>query len=100
MEEEDITVLNSTNTECPKKQVDLVIPLSFSNAPIQAINARIPAWAAGLNSTESPIVIADCYNGFSTSMLRDGVHPNLDGDKVIASRVGPLLLNYVKQSLA
>ncbi len=32
-------------------------------------------------------------------MLRDGVHPNLDGDKVIASRVGPLLLDYVKQSL-
>jgi len=33
-------------------------------------------------------------------MLRDGVHPNLDGDKLIASRVGPLLLDYVKQSLA
>jgi len=45
-------------------------------------------------------VIADCYSGFSTSMLRDGVHPNLEGDKVIASRVGPLLLNYISQSLA
>jgi len=80
--------------------VDLVIPLSFSNAPIQAINARIPAWAAGLNTTESPIVIADCYTGFQTSYLRDGVHPNLDGDKIIASRVGPLLLDFVKKSLA
>ena len=83
-----------------KGQVDLVIPLSLgSNSAIQALNARIPDWAKGLNSTESPIVIADCYTGFSTSYLRDGVHPNLDGDKVIASRVGPLLLSYVRESL-
>ncbi|KAL2129961.1 hypothetical protein VTI74DRAFT_7066 [Chaetomium olivicolor] len=79
--------------------VDLVIPLSFSNDKIQQLNARIPAWAQGLNTTESPIVVADCYSGFTTSMLRDGVHPNLDGDKVIASRVRPLLLNYVRQAL-
>ncbi|KAK3291553.1 carbohydrate esterase family 3 protein [Chaetomium fimeti] len=79
--------------------VDLVIPLSFSNAAIQAINARIPEWAAGLSTEESPIVVADCYTGFTTSMLRDGVHPNLEGDRVIADRVGPLLLDYVKEAL-
>ncbi|GAB1316479.1 hypothetical protein MFIFM68171_06689 [Madurella fahalii] len=80
--------------------VDLVIPLGLgSNSGIQAINARIPEWAAGLNSTESPIVIADCYTGFQTSDLRDGVHPSISGDRIIASRVGPLLLNYVRQSL-
>lgn len=81
------------------RQIDLVIPLPFMNAPIEAINARIPEWAASLNSTESPIVIADCYQGFTNSMLRDGIHPNLQGDELIASRVGPLLLDYVKQSL-
>ncbi|KAH6613636.1 carbohydrate esterase family 3 protein [Chaetomium sp. MPI-SDFR-AT-0129] len=81
--------------------VDLVIPLGVgSNAGIQALNARIPDWAAGLNSEESPIVIADCNTGFPTSDLRDGVHPNLEGDKIIASKVGPLLLDYVKESLA
>ncbi|KAL2192798.1 carbohydrate esterase family 3 protein [Corynascus similis CBS 632.67] len=79
--------------------VDLVIPLPFSNGPIQSINARIPDWAAGLSTEESPIVIADCYEGFTNSMLRDGVHPNLQGDELIASRVGPLLLDYVAQSL-
>ncbi|KXX78220.1 hypothetical protein MMYC01_205078 [Madurella mycetomatis] len=79
--------------------VDLVIPLSFGNAGIEALNARIPEWAAGLNSTESPIVIADCYTGFQASDLRDGVHPSISGDRIIASRVGPLLLNYVSQSL-
>ncbi len=88
------------NTPTSPAQVDLVIPLSLgSNSAIQALNARIPAWAQGLNSTDSPIVIADCYTGFSTSDLRDGVHPSASGDKIIASRVGPLLLNYVKQSL-
>ncbi|KAL2115328.1 hypothetical protein VTJ04DRAFT_9583 [Mycothermus thermophilus] len=80
--------------------VDLVIPLSFNNAPIQQLNARIPQWAASLNTTESPIVIADCYTGFNSfSDLRDGVHPSLSGDRLIASRVGPLLLNYVRQAL-
>lgn len=77
----------------------MVIPLSFSNDAITSLNAAIPAWAKGLNSTDSPIVIADCNTGFSTSMLRDGVHPNAQGDDVIASRVGPLLLDYVSQSL-
>lgn len=76
-----------------------MIPLSYSNAAVQAINAQIPAWAAKLNTTESPIVVADCYTGFKTSDLRDGVHPNANGDKIIASRVGPLLLDYVRQSL-
>lgn len=79
--------------------VDLIIPLSFSNNAIQAINAQIPSWAAKLNTTESPIVIADCYTGFKTSDLRDGVHPSASGDKIIASRVGPLLLDFVRQSL-
>ncbi|CCC12864.1 hypothetical protein SMACR_08989 [Sordaria macrospora] len=80
--------------------VDLIIPLSFSNNAIQAINAQIPSWAAKMNTTESPIVIADCYTGFKTSDLRDGVHPNANGDKIIAERVGPLLLDFVRQGLA
>lgn len=94
-----VNIMRAANPKM-KIIVDLVIPLSLgSNSAIQQINARIPEWARGLNSTESPIVIADCYTGFSTSDLRDGVHPSLSGDRIIASRVGPLLLNYVRQSL-
>ncbi|KAK4154073.1 SGNH hydrolase-type esterase domain-containing protein [Chaetomidium leptoderma] len=94
-----VTIMRAANPKT-KIIVDLVIPLSAgSNSAIQALNARIPEWAKGLNSTESPIIIADCYTGFQTSDLRDGVHPNLSGDKIIASRVGPLLLDYVRQSL-
>ncbi|KAK3682858.1 SGNH hydrolase-type esterase domain-containing protein [Podospora appendiculata] len=94
-----VNIMRAANPKT-KIIVDLVIPLSVgSGSAITALNAAIPAWAKGLNSTDSPIVLADCNTGFKTSDLRDGVHPNASGDKIIASRVGPLLLNYVKQSL-
>lgn len=94
-----VTIMRAANPKM-KIIVDLVIPLSAgSNSGITAINAAIPTWAKGLNTTDSPIVIADCYTGFKTSDLRDGVHPSVSGDRVIAARVGPLLLNYVKESL-
>jgi lysophospholipase L1-like esterase len=82
-------------------QVDKVIPLSFSNSGITAINAAIPAWAQGLNSTDSPIMIADCSSqaGFTTGMLRDGVHPNAQGDQVMAKAIGPLVIQLVKEKL-
>ncbi len=73
-----------------------MIPLPFSPAGINAINEQIPTWAAGLNSTDSPIAIADCNTGFPSSDLRDGVHPNAAGDQIIASKVGPLLIDFVK----
>lgn len=93
-----ITVARAANPKV-KLIVDQVIPLPLSSAGIVNINKAIPDWAAKNNSTDSPIVIADCFTDFPSSDLRDGVHPNLAGDKIIASRVGPLLLNYIKQSL-
>jgi len=92
-----VNIMRASNPKM-KIIVDLVIPLG-TNAAITAINNAIPAWAKGLNSTESPIVIADCNTGFKTSDLRDGVHPSIAGDRIIASRVGPLLVSLVKQSL-
>lgn len=78
-----------------------MIPLSFNNAPITALNARIPAWAAGLNTTQSPIWVADCSAeaGFTTGMLRDGVHPNDQGDRFLAQKIGPLLIHAIEQVL-
>lgn len=54
------------------------------------------------NTTESPIVIADCSedNGFTAQMLRDGVHPNAQGDQLMADEIGPLLIRYVQDLLA
>lgn len=83
-------------------QVDLLIPLSFNGGGIDTLNAQIPSWAASKNTTDSPINIADCSTkaGFTTSMLRDGVHPNDQGDQLIAKQVGPQLIQYVKGLIA
>lgn len=56
------------------------------------MNKQIPAWATGLNKTESPIWVVDQYTGFSTSDLRDGVHPNASGDKKMLDKWWPALL--------
>lgn len=82
------------------KQVDLVIPFPSSDAKIKSLNAAIPAWAAAQNTSASPIYIADCNTGYNgQSMLRDGVHPNAAGDKLIAERLTPVLVDVVKRSL-
>jgi len=83
-------------------QVDKIIPNPFNMNPIIAIDEEIPQWAAENNSTASPIAVADCSgdNGFTARMLRDGLHPNDEGDKLIASQVGPLLVRFVKDVLA
>lgn len=65
------------------QQVAQIIPIGIGsyNTKIQQLNAAIPAWAQGLNKTESPIWVVDQYTGFNAaSDLRDGVHPNDAGD--------------------
>lgn len=83
-------------------QVDLVIPLVSNNGAIDAINARIPGWADGLSTAESPIYIADCSTnaGFTFEMLSDGIHPNDMGDQLIAQQVGPLVIQAVEEVIA
>ena len=75
-------------------QVAQIIPIGIGsyNTKIQQLNAAIPAWATGLNKTESPIWVVDQYTGFSTSDLRDGVHPNAAGDKKMLDKWYPAIL--------
>jgi len=82
-------------------KIDKVIPLG-TNKLIDQINDAIPELVAKANSTESPIYIADCSTkvGFTTAMLRDGVHPNAAGDKVMAQQIGPILVQLIKDKLA
>jgi lysophospholipase L1-like esterase len=81
--------------------IDKVIPYIFNGhqTRIDDLNNRINGWAAGLSTTQSPIVIADCsaQAGFTQSMLRDGIHPNDAGDRFMASKIGPLLVQTVRQ---
>jgi lysophospholipase L1-like esterase len=80
----------------------LVIPLSFNNNGINTLNAAIPAWAAQKNSTESPIQLADCSTkaGYTNAMNRDGVHPNAQGDALMAKQIGPILIQMIKDKIA
>ena len=84
------------------EKIDKVIPLSFNNAAIDNINKAIPAWITAQNSTVSPILVADCSStaGFTTGMLRDGVHPNAQGDQLMAKQIGPLLIQLIKDKIA
>ena len=79
-------------------QVAQIIPIGIgsSNTAIQALNAAIPAWASSKNTTQSPIWVVDQYTGFSTSDLRDGVHPNANGDAKMAAKWLPALENAIR----
>ncbi|KAH8719183.1 SGNH hydrolase-type esterase domain-containing protein [Phaeosphaeriaceae sp. PMI808] len=77
-------LVNSMRTSNPKMKIVVaqIIPIGIGsyNTKIQQLNAAIIPWAQGLNKTASPIWVVDQYTGFSTSDLRDGVHPNDSGD--------------------
>lgn len=79
-----------------------MIPASFNNDVIDSLNSRITEWADGLNSAESPIRVADCSSnaGFTTGMLRDGVHPNDEGDQFLAQQIGPLVIEAIEEVIA
>ncbi|MFY1632705.1 cellulose binding domain-containing protein [Solwaraspora sp. WMMB335] len=56
------------------------------------LNNRIPGWAAGLTTTQSPIVVVDQWTGFNAATdTGDGVHPNDAGFRKMANRFAPAL---------
>jgi len=82
-------------------QFDEIIPMRWDDATAAQVNNQIPAWVQQHNSTESPIYLVDTTRGFEKSMLQgDGVHPNTQGDQVIADRVAPLIIEAVNLVLA
>lgn len=79
--------------------IDLLIPLSYAQDKVNALNNAIPGWVSSQTTSQSPIVIADCHTGYTLSMLRDGIHPNAAGDQLMASRIHPVMLNLIKSSI-
>jgi lysophospholipase L1-like esterase len=56
------------------------------------LNAAIPAWAAGLTTSQSPIGVVDQWTGFNTATdTGDGVHPNALGDQKMSDKWYPAL---------
>ena len=59
---------------------------------VVALNNAIPGWAAGLSTTQSPIVVVDQWTGFNTvTDTGDGVHPNDAGFQKMSDRWYPPL---------
>ncbi|WP_245665779.1 cellulose binding domain-containing protein [Actinoplanes subtropicus] len=62
-----------------------IIPMSAAAcstcpADVVALNNALPAWAAGLTTAQSPIVLADLWTGYDAVADNvDGVHPNDTG---------------------
>ncbi len=70
-------------------------------ARVVAFNAAIPAWAAGLSTTASPIVVVDQWTGFDTAVdTYDGVHPSDSGNVKISDRWYPALIRYLSGATA
>jgi lysophospholipase L1-like esterase len=49
-----------------------------------------------MTSDASPIYVLDANTGFPASATRDGVHPNEEGDRIIASRLSSILVDIIK----
>jgi lysophospholipase L1-like esterase len=62
-------------------------------AEVQSLDQAIPGWAAGLTTSQSPVVVVDQWTGFddATDTAGDGVHPNDAGFAKMAARWYPPL---------
>lgn len=74
-----------TNNPNMKIVVAKIIPMSPPGCPtcapdVVAFNNALPAWAAGLTTAQSPILVADVWTGFDLAAdTFDGVHPVTSG---------------------
>ncbi|GES60558.1 carbohydrate esterase family 3 protein [Aspergillus terreus] len=96
-------MLNAMRAANPQVKVivDKLIPTSWSDPTIEALNNAIPGWVQQQTTAESPVTIADCSRaaGFTNDMLRDdGVHPNDQGDQFLAGQIGPKLIQFIKDA--
>lgn len=75
-------------------QIIPLAPSGCADCPQRAValNAAIPAWAAGRTTAQSPIAVVDQWTGFvSATDTGDGVHPNDAGNQKMSDRWYPAL---------
>jgi hypothetical protein len=64
------------------------------------LNAAIPAWAASLSTTQSPIIVVDQWTGFDDSTdTYDGVHPNDSGNQKMSDKWYPALTSVLTPNI-
>jgi lysophospholipase L1-like esterase len=83
------------NNPTIKVLVAQIIPMTGCDtcaADVVELDNAIPGWAAGLTTTQSPIVVVDQWTGFNAATdTGDGVHPNTGGFQKMANRWYPPL---------
>ena len=83
------------NNPAMKILVAQIIPMTGCDtcaADVVELDNAIPGWAAGLTTTQSPIVVVDQWTGFDAAAdTVDGVHPNTGGFQKMANRWYPPL---------
>ncbi|SPO07483.1 related to acetylxylan esterase [Cephalotrichum gorgonifer] len=73
-----------------------IIPLPQYAAAVDELNASIPAWAASVNSTRSPVYVVDQWTGLDPSTdLYDGVHLTESGELKVADRFYSALVQAI-----
>ena len=87
------TLVNEMRANNPamKILVAQIIPMDSARScstcaqNVIALNSALPAWAAGITTSASPVTIVDQWTGFSAiDNTYDGVHPNESGLPLIA----------------
>jgi len=74
-----------------------IIPMSAAAcstcpADVAALDNALPAWAAGLTTAKSPVVLADLWTGYDAVADNvDGVHPNDTGFQKMSDAWYPVL---------
>ena len=63
------------------------------------LNSRIPLWAAALSTSQSPIWVVDQHTGFERDDFRDGIHPNEVGDRKMAAKWYPAVVEAAQSVL-
>ncbi|KAH8878749.1 carbohydrate esterase family 3 protein [Thozetella sp. PMI_491] len=98
------SILGSLRAANPKVSViiDKLIPTSWSDKTIEAVNTAIPGWATQRNTAQSSVTVADCSRaaGMTNDMLRsDKVHPNDQGDRFIVKQLSPVLVKVIRAKI-
>ncbi|SPO06759.1 related to acetylxylan esterase [Cephalotrichum gorgonifer] len=95
------TILLALRAENPNVAVivDKIIPNPSHVEQTQALNAAIPVFVRTYTSEQSPMFTGDVSQeaGYKVEYNKaDGVHPNDEGDKFIAGKIGPLLIKVIQ----
>lgn len=80
------------------------LPISESRcncqAQVEAVQQALPAWAAQISTTSSPVTVADIAMGFDVdAWTDDGIHPNTAGAEEMGAVFTPVVTEAVNAAL-